>query len=467
MPSPTTTDNLAEHVQHHIGPTPYRMWFEQASLTMREGVLSVQVPSRFEAEWIERRFLDQLRTAARSVGGDGAAVSFCAESIDPGTPTPSPDHDPSAERTGSDRDEASPPRARRQLLDLNDFVVGSSNQLAWTAARNLIDDPNGHHFSPLFIHGDCGVGKTHLLQGLCHRFQVQNPGSAMRYMTGEAFTNQFIQAVRHNQLERYRRTMRRLELLAIDDVHFIAGKTRTQEEVLHTIDAMALTGARIVLASDAHPSVIRRFNSSLASRCTCGLLVQVDMPEQALRLAMVQRICDDRRVTIEPSASEMIAIQCRSGAREIQGLLARIAAVRTVRSASGPITGLDVREAAGLEQPRHHRPITPQTLVEATCSIMGISTEELRGTGRPKRVVAARGLIAVLARDLTSASYPEIAIAMGRKTHSSVHAGAQRMRQNLGDDKEVSIDGSMVPLSRLRTQIQAAATSHRPSTPSR
>ena len=456
MPSIQPTTDLAEHLQRHIGTTPYRMWFEHASLTIHDGTLDVQVPSRFEAEWIERRFMSDLKTIAQEMGGHAATISLSTE------PCERADLDghaaPSAENRNAAKSETTT-RTRRQLLDLHDFVVGPSNQLAWTAARNLIEDPNGHHFSPLFIHGECGVGKTHLLQGVCRRYQQVNPGAATRYMTGEAFTNQFIQAVRHNQLERYRRTMRRLELLAIDDVHFIAGKTRTQEEVLHTIDAMTLSGARIVLASDAHPSVIRRFNSSLASRCTSGLLVQVDVPEQSLRRAVVLRICAERHVDIDPTAADLIAAKCRGGAREIQGLLARIAAVRSVRAASGPISGLDVRDASGLEQPALRRPVTPTLLVEAACPILGITVEELRGTGRSQRAVAARGLVAVLARDLTSASFPEIAAAMGRRTHSSVHAGARRMRRQLDADGHVSIDGAPISLTRLRDQIQAAAKS--------
>jgi chromosomal replication initiator protein len=434
------------------------MWFEQASMTMQDGVLTVQAPSRFEAEWIERRFLGDLCSVARAVGGHEATISFDADSIEPpstaaASGSPNPNTCPDA---GGEHREGRP---RRRLLDLKDFVVGPSNQLAYTASRNLIDDPNGHHFSPLFIHGACGVGKTHLLQGICRRFQNVHRGGAMRYMTGEAFTNQFIQAVRHNQLERYRRTMRRLDLLAIDDVHFIAGKTRTQEEVLHTIDAMALSGARIVLASDAHPSVIRRFNSSLASRCTSGMLVQVDVPDQSLNQAVTMQLCRDRHVDVDQATAALIAAQCRGGAREIQGLLARVAAVRNVRGSTGPMTGRDVREAAGLEQPTVRRPITPRALVDAACPMMGITTEELKGTGRSRRAVAARGLIAVLARDLTTASYPEIAAALGRRTHSSVHAGVRRMRSRLEHGEDAMIDGTRVPLSVLRDQIQAAAMS--------
>ncbi|MDP6478538.1 MAG: DnaA/Hda family protein [Phycisphaerales bacterium] len=434
---------LTRALQERIGRTSYRMWFGHAVIGLEDGVLQVSAASRFEADWITRRFAKDLDAIAADVGATKAHVHVQIRETavqDPEQTLPE-----KIQRSG---------RPRRRLYDLDDLVVGASNQLAWTAARTIVDDPAAHHLSPLFIHGDCGVGKTHLLQGICVRFGRQNPGAPMRYMTGEEFTNEFIQAVRHSQLEQFRRSMRRLHLLAVDDVHFVAGKTRTQDEVLHTLDAIRLSGARIVLASDAHPNVIKRFNTALVSRCTSGMLVQVEMPDEPLRRAVLERVSLARGLTLTPSAIDAIVEQCPNSVREIHGLLARVGALKAMRQIGGPVTGADVAEATAEGRLAIRRPVTVEVVMAATCGILGVQQADLGGTGRAKRVVLARGLIAMLARELTTASYPEIAMAMGRRTHSSVHASVKRLLADLKAGRRVDLDGQSLPLEQLLARIR-------------
>ena len=426
------------------------MWFAEASMGLENGVLRIGATSQFQADWISRRYENDLRIVAEAGGGHGTDIFVRAEAAtDIGAPP---------ERLASE-DEPSPrraPRPRRRLLVLEDMAVGPCNRLAIAAAKSIVDDPDAYHLSPLFIHGDCGVGKTHLLQGICHRFANTHPGEPMRYMTGEDFTNQYIQAVRHNQLDRFRNTMRRLQLLAIDDVHFVAGKTRTQDEVLFTLDAMRLSGARLALASDAAPGVIKRFNKALASRCTSGMLVQVDVPAPAMRREITSRLATHRGMTLSGDATDLVVEHCPTGPRDIQGLLARVAAVRSVRGARGTVTDQDVREAIGYQRQEVHRPVTVGRLVTATCQVLRIEASELAGPRRASRLVAGRGLVAVLARELTNASYPEIARALSRKTHSSVHASVRRVRRELEAGHTIELGGEPVLLEHLCDQIRRA-----------
>lgn len=438
---------LTRAIQERIGTASYKMWFGHADLELENGVLQVAAGSKFEAEWITRRFAKDLEAVAVDAGGTAAHIHVRINSQSPGHEVVT-DADPPSRRSE---------RPRRRFHNLDDLVIGASNQLASAAARTIVDDPSAHHLSPLFIHGDCGVGKTHLLQGICARFSRQNPGSPMRYMTGEEFTNEYIQAVRHSQLERFRRTMRRLHLLAIDDVHFVAGKTRTQDEVLHTLDAIRLGGARIVLASDAHPNVIKRFNASLASRCTSGMLVQVEVPDEPLRRAVLEQLSIVRGLNLTPAAIDSIVEQCPHSVREIHGLVARIGALRTMRRADGPVTGGDVAEATAEGRAAIRRPVTVDTLMSATCGVLGIEQSLLSGSGRAKRVVLARGIIATLGREMTTASYPELAMAMGRRTHSSVHASVKRIVADLKAGRRVDIEGQSVSLEHIVGRIRRRA----------
>lgn len=439
LPSPTLTRAL----QARIGEASYRMWFGHTAIELKNSVLQVAAASKFEADWITRRFSKDLDAIAEDVGASATHIHVRVPADEADAQEQPPSEAP--QRSG---------RPRRRLHDLDDLVVGVSNQLAWTAARTIVDDPTAHHLSPLFIHGDCGVGKTHLLQGICARFARQNAGSPMRYMTGEEFTNEFIQAVRHSQLEQFRRAMRRLHLLAVDDVHFVAGKTRTQDEILHTLDAIRLGGARIVLASDAHPNVIKRFNTALASRCTSGMLVQVDMPDEPLRRAVLERVSVVRGLPLTPAAIDAIVTQCPHSIRELHGLLARIGAIKAMRQVEGPVTGGDVAEATAEGRLAIRRPVTMDAVMAATCSILHLEQSDLSGSGRAKRVVLARGLIATIAREMTTASYPEIAMAMGRKTHSSVHASVKRVLADLKTGQRVDLDGQRVPLEQLLARVR-------------
>lgn len=445
-------DNAADCIREKIGDGPWRMWFDQADISIRDNALHVETASGFEADWIAKRFSPILNEVAVTFGASHAQVlagKAPATESEHGSTSKTID---TARRAGG----ASPAR-RRRLLRLEDMEVDSSNDLAWCAAHQLVDEMEAAHLSPLFIHGPCGVGKTHLLQGICRRFRSVHPDLSMRYLTGEEFTNQFIQAVRHGQLDRFRKTMRRLHLLAIDDVHFVSGKTRTQEEVLHTLDAMSLNGARMVLASDAHPTTIRRFHRGLASRCTSGMLVRIDAPCHELLGKLAHRLASSLKITLGPGAADTIACQC-ADARQVQGLLSGIVAQRALRGHSGPLSTAEINNVGRTSSGRGSRPIPVSDIVEAGCEVLNISTEMLKGTGRSSRVVLARGLIAVLARELTTASYPELAEALGRKTHSSVHASVQRTRQRLTSHEYADLDGSSISLEalleRLRRQVQ-------------
>ncbi len=425
------------------------MWFADASITVEDGVLRVGAASRFQADWIDRRYRQDLQTLAAASGGRSADVYVLEPTEPAASEGPPPPRSRSTPRPT--------PKTGRRLLALDDMVVGPCNQLAWTAASAIVDGEAASHMSPLFIHGECGVGKTHLLQGLCRRFAATHPGEPMRYMTGEDFTNQFIQAVRHNQLERFRSTMRKLQLLAIDDVHFVAGKTRTQDEILHTLDAMRLTGARMVLASDAPPDVIKRFNKALASRCTSGMLASVDLPGADMRREIAGRLAVQRGLTVTDRAMEMIVAH-GPGVREIQGLLSRVGAFRTIKGGGGTIDDMDVRGSIGHAAAPGSRPITLTSLLEATCETLGLTQSDLKGRSRTARLATARGLLAVLARECTPASYPDIARTLERRTHSSVHAAVKRTRQAVADGDDMEVGGCRIPLSQALDRIRRRAS---------
>lgn len=441
---PIDAATIADELARRIGAKPFRMWFGAAELSVQDDCIHVQTGSRFEADWIARRFGRDLDATAADTLGAAARVSITTRD----TPAPARMSEPAV--APSDARSSSP---RRRFLDLDDFVVGASNRLAWAATTGIVDGTGPS--VPLFIHGPCGVGKTHLLQGLCRHIGTRDGWSSLRYLTGEQFTNEYISALKDKRIERFRRSLRRLRLLAIDDVHFVAGKQRTQEELLHTIDAISMGGAQIVLASDAAPDQIRRFQRGLISRCRGGNVVGVEPPDLATCRALARRIAMTRSLTLDDATVELIAAESGDEVRAMSGLLTRVAAARMLTPCDGPVNCSEIREA--LRCGSLQMPIRLSDLVTSTAEVLGLTISTLIGSGRTQRVVLGRALVAWLARDCTGASFPEIADALKRRSHSSAIAGHRRIEADLASGTKVPLAQTEVPLADLVQRIRRRA----------
>ena len=418
-----------------IGTRRASMWFDgEARLKVHEGRLHVEARSPFVADWLRRNFRQELSAAAQETLGSGELEwQVCEPASERETPTAepgSPARRAETARSGPRRDSGS--HWRR----LEDFVPGSANQLALDAARRMAEGEDGARC--LVVHGGCGVGKTHLLQGLCRARRERVPGSRIRYVPAEQFTNEYIHAVRAGQVDGFRQRMRRVDLLVIDDVHFLADKAATQSEFLHTLDALDLSGSQVALASDEHPRLIRRFGQALVSRMLAGMVVRVENPDPATRLALAARLAARRAMRLSDEGALAIAERCVGGAREIEGMLSRVDALRAVSGVQGPVSAGEVRAIFQQDDAqRGSQPVRLPEIVDAVCRSLGTEPDQLRAGGRHRRVALARGLVAWLARDLTAMSFPEIARGLGRSAHSAVHGAWSRVQGLVDADARV------------------------------
>lgn len=383
-------------------------------------------------------------TTGSGTGGSGARATSFTAMARPASPRPVRPQaragDASrvpGERTGE---------ASRQRFET--FVVGESNRMAHAAAWAVACGE-----SPLvFIHGTCGVGKTHLMRAIAHEALRRNPSGNVRCTTAEAFTNEFIQAVRTNKVDAFRKQYRKCDVLCIDDVHFLASKEATQQELLHTLDAAGLTGTRIALACDEHPREVARFNERLVSRFLSGPVVRIDPPDGALRAELIRHLAVRRGLNLEPAAAALVADRAATAGarhnpasvRELEGMLIQIEAVRTLLPELGGDEGgtdrrvgvLLVRKALGLSEqaptPRTaKRPIPVSAILESVCECVGAPIAEVMGKSRHQRVVLARSMASYLARRLTTMSFPEIARAMGRPNHSTIITAQKRLEREM------------------------------------
>jgi len=461
----TRTDDMPARIRtllnERIGERRASMWFDgEAQLRVQDGRLQVQARSPFVSEWLQRNFRGDLQAAAReTLGTDDLQWLVRKEADeDEGGVTSAPQAPAARTRRG---DAERPARAHAQpWRSLEDFVPGETNRLALDAARRMADAQAGTRC--LVVHGGCGVGKTHLLQGLCRARRERSPQARIRFVPAEQFTNEYIHAVRAGAVDAFRARMRRVDLLAIDDVHFLADKSATQSEFLHTLDALDLAGAQVALASDEHPRLIRRFAQTLVSRMLAGMVVRVECPDPGTRAALAERLALRRGLRLSTEARAAVAERCVGGAREIEGMLSRLDAMRAVGGGAGPIGAGEVR---GLFQQddaqRGTQPVRMPEVLRVVCERLGVEAEQLRASGRHRRVALARGLVAWLARDLTALSFPEIARGLGRDSHSAVHGACARVQSMVDGDARIDAGatgeiGARELVAQLRHALRAA-----------
>jgi chromosomal replication initiator protein len=478
----TVLNQIRDHLVNSQGFNKVRRYLS-STVSLRctdDSTLEIIAADRFTLEMIERRLGDPLRIAAQfAMGTTTPNILYRVEitenqttrkSISAGRnaqsrqSTNANQTHPLATQLPSQR--AAGPRGQQRTKfpacpSLHDFLIGASNRLAFESVKQTLqsrmDTP------PVFIHGSCGVGKTHLLRGATQYARTLKPGCKVRYTTGEAFTNGFVNAIRTRSVDVFQKKYRGLDLLCIDDIHLMAGKQATQHELLQIFNTLSLGGAKIIFASDAHPREIGRLDQALASRFSAGLVVEVEDPDVDLARRLVSQIASQRGVFLDAPAIqtivERVGIGNGASVRDLEGAVIQIQAVARMMDrgndpktpnttgshsqASSSPTMMHVRKALSLRCGEENQPSTGpialDSIITQICDEMTVSKSDLYGKGRQKKVVMARELIVHTARNLTSKSFPEIAHAIGRPNHSTVITAAKRFKDRVKESEPVAV----------------------------
>jgi chromosomal replication initiator protein len=328
--------------------------------------------------------------------------------------------------TAAAEDRGSPSAKPRLRHEIETFVVGQSNQLAYNTALYVAEYP-GAQYNPLFIHGGCGLGKTHLLQGLCKRFIAHHPTKRWTYLTGEEFTNEFLTALRASKLDAFRRKMRDLDLLVIDDVHFLGGKKATQEEFLHTFNAIEAMGRQVVMASDNHPKMIEEFGESLVNRFVSGMVVRIDPPNFATRCEILRNLSLRGGLNMPEEVVGWIARRVTQNVRELEGAITRIAAHVKITGQDPDVTM--AQESLGDLDRQMVAPVRPDNILQSVCDYFGLEHKDLMSGRRQRTISLARSVAMFLVRKTAKLSFPEIGMRMGKRNHSTVISACRRIER--------------------------------------
>ena len=459
-----TVDRISEIIAHKVGQQRYKIWFKNSTkITLENEYIKVGVPNLFIGGWIESHFAGHVKSAANEVTGQERQVIF---NIDPELfggqrrrQLDSQAESVARSTNPTGRGTLPAPRVFRDnlRLKLDDFVVGPSNQLAFSAGKAVVDQPRTL-FNPLFIHGACGLGKTHLLQGIYNAVFQARPDVRAAYVSGEEFTNEFVLSLKTNKLDIFRNKYRQAELLIIDDVHFLAGKKATQEEFLHTFNAIDTAGKQVIMASDAHPKMIGQFSEGLVNRFVSGMIVKVDPPEFSTRCAILRQRARKMNKEVSEEVIDYIANNIRANVRELEGALLKVIAYASL---GGGAVNLDTAREALEDHISRTDPIVHLSDIEAAVTtFFGITPADVHSSRKTRTISLARSIAMYLARKHTTMSFPEIGRFMGNKNHATVILACRKVQAYLKGEEDVCWETpagrKSMPVNPLLTQLESA-----------
>jgi chromosomal replication initiator protein len=411
-----------QYVQGKVPKQVYDTWFIPVHLDRIENSTAhIAVPNKFFGEWLDAHYGSLLAEAMTSAhGGEVTAVAFTVRekgSLQQG--------EPQAAVNGPRGVTQSKPRRGIQLnpkYTFRNFVVGAGNQFAHAACMAVAEQP-GQTYNPLFIYGGVGLGKTHLLNAIGNHVGEKSD-LRIAYLTTEQFTNEVINSIRYDKMMDLRKRYRHIDMLMIDDIQFLVGKERTQEEFFHTFNALYEGHKQIVLSSDRFPKDMPDIEERLRSRFEWGLIADLQPPDVETRIAILRKKSEDEGVTLPEDVIQFLSVTMKSNIRELEGSLVRLGAYASL---TGQVITLDLaknvlRDLIGDKK----KIVAMDDIQEAVCAQFHVKMTELKSRRRSKTLVHPRQIAMYLCRELTDASYPEIGRQFGGKDHTTIiHACRQ------------------------------------------
>jgi chromosomal replication initiator protein len=408
------------------------MWFKNTTpITIQDGFFILATPNHFTKDWLESRHLNLIKAALYEATGADFSVKITVRG------------GPSRGAKSSDTkalDALSPRQWRGSGSDFNlkytfeAFVIGSGNQFAHAACLAVADNPSSA-YNPLFLYGEAGLGKTHLLHAIGNYVKRLYPQSKTRYVTSEKFTNDFINSIRDDKIGEFQKRYRGIDVLLMDDIHFIINKERTQEEFFHTFNTLYEAHKQIVLSSDRPPKEMPTLEERLRSRFACGLIADIQPPDLETRVAILRKKAEMGKLNIPDDVMLFIATKIQSNIRHLEGALTRLAAFSSLTKSDVNVSLAEdvLKEIIPETKPKE---ITIKTIQAEVARYYDLSAAQLVGPNRSRFVVFPRQVAMYLARQLTGQSLPKIGELFGGRDHTTVMHAHSKIADTAKADRE-------------------------------
>ena len=416
-------NGIMEILSGKLTPVSIKTWFDDCTpIDLKDGTLVLQTSTPFKREILKTRFESEIKDALREIFScDFDLLILAGDELD--------------EYMAEDGEEVENALPEMDGYTFENFIVGKSNEYAYAAAKGVVKNPGSKVYNPLFIYGNSGLGKTHLLCAIGTAIHENLPDAKIAFVKGEEFTNQMVRSIREGTADEFRQKYRGVDLFLVDDIQFIAGKEATQEEFFHTFNSIYEAGHQIVITSDRPPIDMLRLDDRLRTRFEGGLIADVQPPDVETRMAIIRNKAGHLGMRLSDDIVSYIAQKLTSNVRQIEGVINRLTAFREITG--DEITRDMVDEGIGIVIRDGVYVPKPDTILNETARYYQVTPEEIRGVSRQKNIVTARHITAYLIRNLTNLSLPGIGTFLNRD-HATVLSSIRKIENQIKTDKKLS-----------------------------
>lgn len=431
--APGVWDKTKDLIKLKVNPQTFETWFKPAKgLSISNNVLTLEVPNTFFKDWLIEHHLGLIKSALKEISGENFSLEFHFLPHEPA---------PRIETAAAEPNAAAKPVYKKPELAVNlslnpaytfnNFVVGQNNRFAHAAAL-AVSESLAKVFNPLFLYGRVGLGKTHLMHAIAHCVAEKNPNSKVVYITSEEFTNQLINAIRNEATSKFRARYRTVDILLVDDIHFIAGKESTQEEFFNTFNTLHDAHKQIVLSSDRPPKEIRNLEERIVSRFEWGLIADIQPPSFETRAAILKKKAEMENVVIPDDVIFYIAEKIKSNIRELEGALKRVVAnaVLLKQNLTLDLARSILKDMVKEKESR----ISAEVIFEEVATYFNVRISDIKGKRRTKQLVLPRQISVYLIRKLTDHSLPEIGQLCGGRDHTTILYACESINKGLKEN---------------------------------
>ena len=430
-------DTLVQ-LELNLSPQHFSTWIKPLKLVkIEQDQIFIEVPNRFILDWVRENYGKLIQKIISDISAvtyrlqfnvDGQARDTLPPKTTPPGHTPSEAPEKAIVRNGNN---VSAEINLNRKYTFEEFVAGSSNQFAYAAAMAVANNP-ATTYNPLFIYGGVGLGKTHLVNAIGNAILKKTPQMRICYYTSEKFMNELINSLRYNRMDEFRNKFRSMDVLLIDDIQFIAGKERTQEEFFHTFNALYESHKQIIVTSDKFPKDIPGLEERLRSRFEWGLIADIQPPDVETKLAILKMKAEQNGIRLPEEVALFLANSICSNVRELEGYLIRIGAYASLTAT--PVTQEMARDVLKDILIDRNRDLSVEEIIKKVRGHFNIKISDIKSAKRLKAVVLPRQIAMYLSRQLTSSSYPEIGERFGGKDHSTIIHAIRKIDKLMEDD---------------------------------
>ncbi len=441
-------EKVKDLIKSKVHPQTFETWFKPTQgITVSGDSLTIEVPNGFFKDWLLDHHLELIKGALKESSGENLNLEFSV--VDHVVSKPVIDNLATRSTTQAVEKKYEAPNNLTLAADytFDNFVIGPSNELAFAAALAVAKSP-AKAYNPLFIYGRVGLGKTHLMQAIAHYSFEKDRKIKIVYITSEQFTNQLINAIQHKTTTGFRERYRKVDVLLIDDIHFIAGKEATQEEFFHTFNALYDAHKQIILTSDRPPKDISALEERLVSRFAWGLIADIQPPNFETRIAILKNKVQRENVFIPDEVINYIAEKIKSNIRELEGALKRVAAnaILLKQKVTLDLARVILKDMVKEKEER----LSADLVLEIVAKYFNVRISDIKGRRRTKQIVLPRQVAMYLIRKLTEHSLPEIGELCGDRDHTTVIHACDRIETDIKKDRKTK-----ELIDKLATQIKS------------